>query len=80
MHRDICIIFFAIFLVGLIAIDLSINKFKIKKTIVFNFFYLLSLANYDLSFTITINDFSDGDDNKIKLKKKKMMQFRIGVH
>ena len=32
------------------------------------FFHML-LTNYNLLFTITINNFSDSDDNKMKLKK-----------
>ena len=43
----------------------------------FKFFFLLSLMNYNLLFTIRINNFSDSDDNKIKLKR---IQFRVDVH
>ena len=32
-------------------------------------FFLLFLTNHNLFFTITINNFSDTDDNKIKFKK-----------
>ena len=43
--------------------------------------FLLFLTNYNLLFTITLNNFSDSDDNKIKFKKKlKRMQFRVDVH
>ena len=32
-------------------------------------FFLLFLTNYNLLFTLTINHFSDSDDDKIKFKK-----------
>ena len=39
-----------------------------------------NLTNHNLLLTITINNFSDSDDNKIKFKKKlKRMQCRVDV-
>ena len=46
------------------------SKMKFRDKPIFTLI-LLFLTNYNLLFTITINNFSDSDDNKIKLKKIK---------